>query len=74
MGLNLWLVGLVTTLSYLLAGVAKLVSDPEGWPSGKSLLAQIGNDGLYKESVSSNYEAALVKRLLLLSSVGPTSG
>ena len=75
-GWNLRLVGLVTTLSYLLAGVAKLVSDPQGWTSGKSLLGQIGNDGLYKDLVSSKGATEWVPylyqhpSLLLVAAVG----
>lgn len=75
-GWNLRLVGLVTTLAYLLAGVAKLVSDPWGWTTGKSLLAQIGNDGLYKDLVSSKGATEWVPTLyqhpglLLVAAVG----
>ncbi|MDP2315733.1 MAG: hypothetical protein Q8P41_22740 [Pseudomonadota bacterium] len=53
-GWNLLLMGAVTTITYFLAGVAKVVSNPGfGWASGKNLLDQIGNDALYKELVSS---------------------
>ncbi len=52
-GWNLRLVAAVTTLCYLLAGVAKVVSNPgDRWVSGQNLLDQIGNDALYKELIA----------------------
>lgn len=59
-GWNLRLIAAVTVICYLLAGVAKLVSDPAGWPTGQSLLDQIGNDALYKELISAKGAAPLV--------------
>jgi hypothetical protein len=51
----------VTTITYLLAGVAKLIGgDGLGWASGKMLLDQIGNDALFKELVSSGGATPMV--------------
>jgi hypothetical protein len=60
-GWNLKLTATVTTLTYLLAGVAKVVSNPsDGWMSGKNLLDQIGNDALYKALVSTGGPTEIV--------------
>lgn len=60
-GWNLKLVGAVTTITYFLAGMAKVVTNPGfGWASGKNLLDQIGNDALYKELVSSGTGATAI--------------
>lgn len=63
-GWGLRLLGGVTTIAYLLAGVAKVVSDPANWPTGGSLADQIGNDALYKELVASGDGATELVPLL----------
>lgn len=76
-GWNLRLICTVTTLTYFLAGVAKVVSQPGlGWLSGGVLLDQIGNDAIYKEMVSSKGASAWVPwayqhpDLLLFAAIG----
>ncbi|MES2638360.1 MAG: hypothetical protein V4850_02730 [Myxococcota bacterium] len=60
-GWNLKLVAAVTTITYFLAGWAKVATNPDfGWASGKNLLDQIGNDALYKELVSSGGGATAI--------------
>jgi hypothetical protein len=51
-GWTLRLMGAVAVITYLLAGVAKVVTNAQGWLTGTNLVAQVGKDALYKEFVS----------------------
>ncbi len=42
----------VAVITYFLAGVAKVVTNSEGWLTGRNLVDQIGNDALYKALVA----------------------
>lgn len=75
-GWGIRLICAVTTITYLLAGVAKMaVHGGLGWASGDGLLDQIGNDAIFKEFVSSGASPLVPwayqhPRLMLAATVG----
>jgi hypothetical protein len=50
-GWTLRLMATVTVITYLLAGVAKVATNAEGWLTGQNLIQQIAKDALYKAFV-----------------------
>jgi hypothetical protein len=51
-GWTLRLMATVAVITYFLAGAAKLITNTEGWITGKNLVDQIANDALYKSLVA----------------------